>query len=246
MRPGALNAKGRAGAPIKNQIGSSSPAPQGPHSGAHEGVTARRTRPLTAHQLAVEANRNQRVNHILSRGLRKKHHAAKKVRKSEGAVYRALTRMRSKDDEFEDSEAEESLAKDPAPFRERGFRGLMQLESEEDDYGEEAAAYAAALRRTTRRLERWEAQQDGGLEVVGTKKQQQAQSDADESDDDKPPAADVAMADAEEDLDDMDKELLGLGSEAEEEEDLDDMDKTLLGLGGDDTEDESDGGNMEL
>jgi Ino eighty subunit 1 len=51
----------------------------------------------------------------------------------------------------------------------------------------------------------------------------------------------------EEDLDDMEKEILGLGSEAEEEgeEDLDDVDKALLGLAGDgdETEEEvSDGG----
>ena len=57
----------------------------------------------------------------------------------------------------------------------------------------------------------------------------------------------------EEDLDDMEKEILGLGSEGEEEgdadadEDLDDVDKALLALkGGDETEDELSDGGMDV
>jgi len=46
----------------------------------------RRSRPLTAHQFAVERNRHQRVDYILSRGLRKHHHHARKQRKQEGAI----------------------------------------------------------------------------------------------------------------------------------------------------------------
>lgn len=48
-----------------------------------------------------------------------------------------------------------------------------------------------------------------------------------------------------EDLDEMEKEILGLQSEMEEDEDdLDDVDKALLGLGGDETEEENSDGAM--
>lgn len=54
----------------------------------------------------------------------------------------------------------------------------------------------------------------------------------------------VKMED-DEDLDEMEKEILGLQSEMEEDEDdLDDVDKALLGLGGDETEEENSDGAM--
>jgi Ino eighty subunit 1 len=58
---------------------------------------------------------------------------------------------------------------------------------------------------------------------------------------------DVNMED--EDLDDMEKEILGLASGEEGEagaEDLDDVDKELLGLGADETEEEGSEGGMEV
>lgn len=112
--------------------------------------TMTRARPLTAHQIAVERNRNQRVDHILGRGLRKAHHHSRKTRKQEGAIYRALMRSKMVGDIFDDSEGEESFMKDPGRFKSRGFVGLVQLEDEEDDFGEEMSAFAAAFRRTRR------------------------------------------------------------------------------------------------
>lgn len=142
VRSGLNVAKGRNSG--KNQaVDGSSPA------GTGEPIMTR-ARPLTAHQIAVERNRNQRVDHILGRGLRKAHHNARKVRKQEGAFYRALMRSNKVEDVFEDSEGDESFMKDPGSFRSRGFVGLVQLEDEEDDFGEEMAAYAAAFRRTGR------------------------------------------------------------------------------------------------
>lgn len=165
----------RGGGSLKHQIvDHSSPAP------AHtvEGIPARKPRPPTAHQLAVERNRSQRVDYILTRGMRKEHHKARKLRRSEGAIIRALTRLKHMQDReerpFENSEDEDvaaqnnqrlalaSVGVDAAsipsadPFRERGFGGLTPLASEKDDFGEEASAYAGALRRINRRLARWE------------------------------------------------------------------------------------------
>ena len=168
----------------------------------------------------------------------------------------------------------------PFPFRERGFGGLVQLGTEEDDFGEEVSAYAAALRRANRRLDRWENGPDLGV-VAPTKKikpqngylngEKDPNETEEEIDPDQDPDkgddslliaprgsklngvassnGDVHMEDAD-DLNDVDKELLGMadGEEAEEEEDgekdgddedeaLNDVEKTLLGMEGDsDTE----------
>jgi Ino eighty subunit 1 len=253
-----INAGSRGRGGLKHQIvdGSSPIAePAGPQM--------RRARPLTAHQLAVERNRNQRVDYILSRGLRKAHHKARKARKQEGAFLRALKRMKEVRDPFEDSEGEESFMKDPRPFRERGFVGLVQLETEEEDFGEEMSAYAAAFRRMGRRLDRWDSQKGLNLGVMGTNRVAQKplnghneERDNDETEDEIPPEeenkqvngnGDVNMDD-DEVLDDMEKEILGLGSGEDEdvEEDLDDVDKELLGLGGDETEEEGSDGGMDV
>ncbi|KHN95778.1 uncharacterized protein MAM_06390 [Metarhizium album ARSEF 1941] len=134
----------------------SSPARHG-----SEGVGSRKPRPPTAHQLAVERNRNERVEYILDRGLRKQHHRSRKVRRQEGAVYRAYRRTQAQEDPFEDSDGEDATPRNisskekTAVFRERGLGGLALLSAEADDYGEEVSAYAAALRRCSRRLCRW-------------------------------------------------------------------------------------------
>lgn len=109
--------------PLKNQLfeGGSSPAPGGPgSSGAPtiDGVVAaRKPRPPTAHQIAVENNRAQRVNHIIDRGVRKAHHYARKSRRADGAIYRAVRRLRAATDDehpiipdpVDDSEGEETI-----------------------------------------------------------------------------------------------------------------------------------------
>ncbi|KAK8036854.1 ino80 chromatin remodeling complex [Apiospora phragmitis] len=56
-------------------------SPAGPGSGALDSVVPRKPRLPTAHQLAVEHNRNKRVEYILDRGLRKAQHKARKSRR---------------------------------------------------------------------------------------------------------------------------------------------------------------------
>ncbi len=232
---------------------------------AHAGeAVMRRSRPLTAHQLAVEQNRNQRVDYILSRGIRKKHHQARKLRKQEGPFWRALQRTDNMINIFEDSEDEENIVKPPGPFRERGFGGLVQLDTEEDDFGEEMSAYAAAVRRMGRRLDRWDGQKGLNLGVIGTNRVAQnkpaevnghdAVRDNDETEDERPPENHKQRVNGRarhvsEDEEDIEKDNLA-GSEAEEEadgdEDLDEVDKALLGLGGDETEEEASEGGMDI
>ncbi|KAM0203303.1 hypothetical protein ACHAPA_005589 [Fusarium lateritium] len=160
--PRALGGRGlnssRRGAPLKYQIyEGSSPAHH-----VNEGVVARKPRPPTAHQLAVERNRSQRVEYILDRGLRRQHHKSRKLRRQDGAIFRAYQRLHVQEDPFEDSDDETSTPrnltygdKPPGPFREKGVGGLCLLSTEKDDFGEEVSAYAGALRRATRRLIRW-------------------------------------------------------------------------------------------
>ncbi|KAK1243671.1 hypothetical protein MKX08_001809 [Trichoderma sp. CBMAI-0020] len=150
---------GHRSAPLKYQIfEASSPARHG-----GDGVVARKPRPPTAHQLAVERNRSQRVEYILDRGLRKHHHKSRKLRRQEGAIVRTYNRLQAQADPFEDSDAEDHTPrslpvngdKGKNVFRERGIGGLCLLATDADDYGEEVSSYAAAIRRATRRLARW-------------------------------------------------------------------------------------------
>ncbi|KAK3403116.1 hypothetical protein B0T20DRAFT_17350 [Sordaria brevicollis] len=171
----------RGGASLKYQIfeGSS------PGGGQMlEGVVHRKPRPPTAHQLAVERNRSQRVEWILDRGLRKSHHRSRKERRVDGSIIRVVNRLDKAKEwaDFSDSEDEETVNYNKQallagavnytgygenyPFREKGFVGLCQLKDEKDDFGEEFASYAASLRRAQRRLKRWEESNDPDLGVV--------------------------------------------------------------------------------
>ncbi len=139
---------------------------------------SRKPRPPTAHQIAVENNRKQRIEYLLSRGMYRKYHRARKARRNEGAIIRALQRLDKVEDPFEDSENEDSLQFNRGlfsfqpgaaqnmptgtPFRERGFFGLVQLSTETDDFGEQISSYAASVRRTCRRMNRWEAARKAG------------------------------------------------------------------------------------
>ncbi|CAJ2507772.1 Uu.00g089580.m01.CDS01 [Anthostomella pinea] len=261
-RMGANSTARRSGAPLKYQIfEASSPAGPSSHSQAMEGIVPRKPRPPTAHQLAVERNRNQRVEHILDRGLRRQHHTSRKLRRQEGSVIRAKRRLAAMTDPFADSDEEDYrvFPADKATFRDRGFGGLCQLTMEEDDFGEEFTSYAASLRRANRRLVRWEGRPELGV-VSSAKKHSSlrmwddgspgGQMDLDgtgsrnkrgtgRSRANGNANGDVMMEDAD-DLDEMDKELLGIGSGGEEiegkdeDEELDDVDKTLLGIDGSD------------
>ncbi|CAI4213752.1 unnamed protein product [Parascedosporium putredinis] len=164
-RQAAIGSASRRGIPSKYTIiDASSPAgPQG------DGVVSRKPRPPTAHQLAVERHRKEQVDHILDRGLRKQYRKLRKLRKQEGAIYRASVRIKEMPDElaFQNSDGEDEpsrgrshVNKDDYPFRSTGPGGLCQLKSEPDDFGEETNMYCASVRRAVRRLNRWIELQD--------------------------------------------------------------------------------------
>ncbi|KJZ74209.1 hypothetical protein HIM_06440 [Hirsutella minnesotensis 3608] len=185
---GRGGASARRGLPLKYQVfEGSSPA----RHGSEGVVTARKPRPPTAHQLAVERNRNERVEYILDRGLRKRHHKSRKLRRQDGAIFRAYRRLQAQEDAFEDSDVEEEHPRNGysngdrrgGPFREKGLGGLCLLSAEEDDFGEEVSSYAAALRRSTRRLARWRGHEDELGVVAPVKKRKPIAEGADEDDD---------------------------------------------------------------
>ncbi|OHE92652.1 INO80 chromatin remodeling complex Ies1 [Colletotrichum orchidophilum] len=259
----------RGGAPLKYQIFEAS-SPAGPAHGSAEGIVARKPRPPTAHQIAVERNRNQRVEYILDRGIRRQHHKARKFRRQDGAVYRAYKRIQQMPNPFEDSEGEDGPQRQLASagdktvgaFRQKGFGGLVLLTTENDDFGEEASAYAAAFRRTSRRLTRWSAHDGAPLGVIPPRKRKKAEGEANghgeagdmtmdldtqraseaadgsqsrmngDVDGDET-LGDITMGDMTmDDVDDADKTAA-----PDDEEELDDMDRSLLGLAADDAED---------
>ncbi|KAK4122261.1 hypothetical protein N657DRAFT_664865 [Parathielavia appendiculata] len=266
-----------------------------------EGVVTRKPRPPTAHQIAVERNRTQRVEYILDRGIRRSHHRSRKLRRGDGSIVRALPRLAHIQDPFDDSDEDEVVAHgkhvpvaggDNKRMRERGYGGLAQLRDEPDDFGEQASAYAAAFRRVARRLDRWEhhdnpetlgvirpikrpkvngaphADEDEEGDLDGERSPSKDLVDPAETEDETDVMihhvrradssgqlareqtngvrheadtnGDMPMDDAD-DLDEVDKELLGLGGDdvddgegdGDGDEELDDVDKTLLGMDGD-------------
>lgn len=180
-------ASGRRGPPLKYQIfEGSSPARHG-----SEGVVSRKPRPPTAHQLAVERNRNERVEYILDRGLRRHHRKSRKLRRQDGAIFRAHRRLQAQQDGFEDSDGDEDGPRNLPPangekgsgvFRERGLGGLCLMKTEDDDYGEEVSSYAAALRRSMRRLARWRGREKELGVVAPVKKRKPDDESGDDSD----------------------------------------------------------------
>ena len=205
----------------------SSPARHG-----SEGVGSRKPRPPTAHQLAVERNRNERVEHVLDRGLRKQHHRGRRIRRQEGAIFRAHRRLQAQQDPLQDSDGEDAVPRNVSKskagaFRETGIGGLAILTAEVDDYGEEVSAYAAALRRASRRLDRWNGREDelgviapikGAARLAASAKALDAAARDAAARDQGDPNGDITMGDA--DIDDVDQTALG------DDEDRDDPDKT--------------------
>ncbi|KAM4056167.1 ino eighty subunit 1 [Hirsutella rhossiliensis] len=194
-------ASGRRGLPLKYQIfEGSSPARHG-----SEGVVSRKPRPPTAHQLAVERNRNERVEYILDRGLRKRHHKSRKLRRQDGAIFRAYRRLQAQEDGFEDSDGDEDTPrnlppnsdKGSGPFREKGLGGLCLMTTEDDDFGEEVSSYAAALRRSTRRLARWKGHETELGVIAPIKKPRPNGETAENGDDGDAEGGEHAYADAE-------------------------------------------------
>ena len=218
----------RRGGALKYQIFEGSSPARG-----HDGPVSRKPRPPTAHQLAVERNRNLRVEHILDRGLRKSHIKARRGRKREGAIVRAYKRLQAMTDQFEDSDDEDTPhrsldgeSKLSKAFREPGIGGLRLLRAEIDDFGEEVTAYAAAIRRANRRMGRWDGKESTGV-IAPLKKDRPKKVTLEGDDLDGDVNGDITMNDA-----DLDGDQTMMGD--------DDLDQTALMADDEDREDDDD------
>lgn len=208
--------------------------------------THKRSRPQTAHQIAVERYRKEKVNHLLDRGMRVKYKLAKRQRQREGAFVRAWKRVRTVPDGYDSEEEIEwaIAAKEQEPHSladVKGWTGLYPVSWEEEDFGEEAAAYARALKKVSRRLERWE----GGFAPAKRKRKDEREADTTWT-------ADMEGLDPEEapEEDAVDARKLDMKARrggalddyeaAEGDEELDEMDRELLGeVDADASEDEA-------
>jgi Ino eighty subunit 1 len=249
-RMGASSTGRRGGGSLKYQIyDASSPAASG--HGAIEGIVPRKPRPPTAHQLAVEYNRNMRVEYILDRGIRKERHRSRKLRRQEGTILRAKQRLDEMRDPFVDSEEEDyraaSMEGHYKPHRALGFGGLSQNPDEEDDFGEEFESYAAAIRRAARRLQRWDRHHGSDAHVVAPVRRKIHRSEMENSgspheleDDDHhnvKPKQHKTNGNAHESQDAQDNDDIDMEDMGEPDNDnLDWMEKALLGETDDDEE----------
>lgn len=176
----------------------------------------KRSRPLTAHQAAVEKYRKQRVDYILDRRLRKQYRIARRHRRRDGAMARAWLRCKMMPDGYDTDEelmvynsaTEPEGSEAPAPR----FVGLLPAAMEPNDWGEEAHARAQVMRRAGRRLERWE------VGALPTRRKHRVKEDSGQMEADSQANVKVGFSasmidddivDAEEELDDVDRELLG-------------------------------------
>ncbi len=110
--------------------------------------TQKRSRPLTAHQVAIERYRKERVDYILDRRLRFVYEGHKEYRGKESAIIRAWRRCAALPDGYDTDEDE--------GHRLPGGFATLGTTAEPSDFGEEVHSVAQALRRAARRLDRWD------------------------------------------------------------------------------------------
>ncbi|OAX80645.1 hypothetical protein ACJ72_05016 [Emergomyces africanus] len=106
---------------------------------------ARRPRPLTQHQLAVEHNRKQRVDYLLAQRRTESLKEIRARRQDEVPFVRAGRLLRNLPEDY-DTDDEDSWGKG----------GVCPHPDEEEDYGEAAGFYLSVLKRAARRLQRWD------------------------------------------------------------------------------------------
>ena len=210
---------------------SSSPVPPGSghpilYSAASNGLSSRRPRPETSHQKAVNINRKMRIDHILHKQILMDHDEARREKRRVNSSFgmMIMKRVRNLPDMY-DTDDEYSW----------GPGGLMPNPNEAEDFGEEAVAYKKAIDRAMRRLYREENRGALGGVVGGYRKRKRKSRGY----------PDEEGKDSRSRKRRRDDSRQGLGpdqsrDEEKPDDDLDDLDRALLGEGGDDDQDEDD------
>ncbi|OJK03820.1 hypothetical protein ASPACDRAFT_75346 [Aspergillus aculeatus ATCC 16872] len=139
---------------MENTPDAASPAPPGSgHPILNRFVTettqptsARRPRPLTQHQLAVEQNRRQRIEYILAKRKSEAYRVLRAKRESEIPIVRYGRRLSNLPEGYDTDEEEKAWGKG----------GLVPKPDEEEDFGESASYFLSVIRKAARRLDRWD------------------------------------------------------------------------------------------
>ena len=210
---------------------SSSPVPPGSghpilYSAASNGLSSRRPRPETSHQKAVNINRKMRIDHILHKQILIEHDEARREKRRVNSSFgmMIMKRVRNLPDMY-DTDDDYSW----------GPGGLMPNPNEAEDFGEEAVAYKKAIDRAMRRLYREENRGAlGGMVERYRKRKRKSRGYLDDEEKD--------GRSRKRRRDDSGQRLGPDRSRDEEkaDDDLDDLDRALLGEGGDDDQDEDD------
>ena len=128
-----------SGHPVLNQY-----APEG--STPNVQLPPRRPRPLTQHQLAVEQNRKDRIDYLLSQQRTKTLKAFRDFRLNEEPFFSRTGQLLQDLPSGYDTDDENSW----------GMGGVCPNPNEGEDYGEAAGYYQSVLRKAGRRLDRWD------------------------------------------------------------------------------------------
>jgi hypothetical protein len=165
------------------------------------------------------------------------------------AFRRAAAMVDPFDDSDDDRSWKDSAGKYANGTSLPGHGGLVSLDDEQDDFGEEVGAYASAIRRTSRRLDRWDAGVTGVVtEPRKAGRKGKAAAAAIEAADALEDAEDGgvngdAMSEDEDELLPRDSSV-GLEGEVEDgavgDEEMEDLDRMLLGEDDEEEEDDED------
>ena len=215
---------------------SSSPVPPGSghpilYSAASNGMSSRRPRPETSHQKAVNINRKMRIDHILHKQILAEHDEARREKRKANSSFgmMVMKRVRNLPDMY-DTEDEYLW----------GPGGLMPNPNEAEDFGEEALAYKKAIDRAMRRLYREENRGALGGMLEGYRKRKRKSRGYPE-DEEKDGRSRKRRRDGSRQGMRADRSR----DEEKPDDDLDDLDRALLGEGGDDDQDEEDSDDSE-
>lgn len=153
----------------------SSPAPPGSshpvlnrfvtNSSLTQQNTARRPRPLTQHQLAVEQNRRQRIEYILAKRKNEAYRMLRAKRETEIPFARYGRLLEPLPDGYDTEDDESSWGKG----------GILPNPEEEEDFGECASYYLSVLRKASRRLDRWDYEDANGPKKDRKKEREERQ-----------------------------------------------------------------------
>ncbi|RHZ72967.1 hypothetical protein CDV55_108475, partial [Aspergillus turcosus] len=133
-----------SGHPILNRFVTESTIGQPP--------SARRPRPLTQHQLAVEQNRRQRIDYLLAKRKNEAYRILRAKRESEVPFARYGRLLQSLPEGYDTEDEEASWGKG----------GLIPHHEEEEDFGESAGYFLSVIRKASRRLDRWDYENANG------------------------------------------------------------------------------------